>query len=59
MLDLTGEGMTKAEQTRLMNLSRKQGFETLSKQEAKELARLAAKQALELKAAKHPTRKRR
>jgi hypothetical protein len=39
--------MTKSEETRLANLSRKQGFETLSPQELKELKRLVAKKALE------------
>ena len=37
--------MTKSEETRLANLSRKQGFETLRPQELKELKRLVAKKA--------------
>jgi hypothetical protein len=47
--------MTKSETTRLANLSRKQGFETLSPSEMRELARLAEKQKAQLKAAKKPT----
>jgi hypothetical protein len=39
--------MTKSEETRLANLSRKQGFETLRPRELKELKRLVAKKALE------------
>lgn len=39
--------MTKSEETRLQNLSRKQGFETLPAQEARELERLMAKKAAE------------
>ena len=44
--------MKKAEIAKLERLSKKQGFETLSKSEAKELARLAAKQTAELHGAK-------
>jgi hypothetical protein len=41
--------MTKHEETRLQNLCRKQGFETLGVREAQELKRLMAKKANELR----------
>jgi hypothetical protein len=39
--------MTKGEETRLANLARKQGFETLEPKESKELKRLSTKKAAE------------
>jgi hypothetical protein len=44
--------MTKSEETRLANLSRKQGFEELERHELKELKRLFDKKASELKTAR-------
>lgn len=41
--------MTKKEETRLLNLSHKQGFETLNSRETREILRLAAKKASEKK----------
>jgi hypothetical protein len=40
--------MTKGEETRLQNLSHKQGFQTLDPRELKELRRLSEKKAAEL-----------
>src|SRR5687767_15093424 len=40
--------MTKSEETRLTNLSRKQGFETLDPSELKQLNSLAARKGIEL-----------
>jgi hypothetical protein len=44
--------MTKSEETRLQNLSRKQGFEKLDARDLKELKRLTEKKSAELKASR-------
>jgi hypothetical protein len=44
--------MTKGEETRLQNLSRKQGFRTLTPRELKDLSRLTEKKSEELLASR-------
>jgi len=49
-LSIISGKVTKSEETRLSNLSRKQGFQTLEHRELAELKRLTEKKSVELKA---------